>query len=133
MEDAKVVSFSQDETFPELGIGSIEGCDDQESICSNNERDGDAFPKAFERELITPQNSQVDESTDTDTKDSVDIKANETDNTSQPENSQLGKELKEIRSLEERRRSLLDHHWAVPSKDRFEHKCFRLEALQALK
>lgn len=25
---------------------------------------------------------------------------------------------KELRTLEERRKSLLDHHWAVPSKDR---------------
>lgn len=50
--------FKQDETFPELGIGSVEGCDDQESICSSNDREGDAFPKAFERELVTPTNLQ---------------------------------------------------------------------------
>lgn len=29
---------------------------------------------------------------------------------------ELGKDL---RSLEERRRSLLDHHWAIPSKERY--------------
>lgn len=26
--------------------------------------------------------------------------------------------IKDLRSLEERRRSLLDHHWAIPSKER---------------
>ncbi|XP_068904185.1 oxidation resistance protein 1 isoform X4 [Tenebrio molitor] len=56
----------KDETFPEL------------------EREGDAFPKAFERELVTPTNLE------------------------EPEH----------RSLEERRKSLLDHHWAIPSRDR---------------
>lgn len=30
--------------------------------------------------------------------------------------SELGRDL---RTLEERRKSLIDHHWAVPSKDRF--------------
>lgn len=111
----------QDETFPELGIGSIEGCDDQESICSNNERDGDAFPKAFERELITPQNSQVDDSDAKEAAGDASGKASDADSASAKSDpdTQLGKELKEIRTLEERRRSLLDHHWAVPSKERF--------------
>ncbi|XP_049822528.1 nuclear receptor coactivator 7 isoform X2 [Aethina tumida] len=58
----------KDETFPEL------------------EREGDAFPKAFERELVTPTNQDDGDS--------------------------------EHHSLEERRKSLLDHHWAIPSKDR---------------
>lgn len=48
----------QDETFPELGVGSVEGVDDQESVCSSNEREGDAFPKAFDRDLVTPTNLQ---------------------------------------------------------------------------
>lgn len=39
-------------------MGSVEGCDDQESVCSSNDREGDAFPKAFERELVTPTNLQ---------------------------------------------------------------------------
>lgn len=26
---------------------------------------------------------------------------------------------RDLRTLEERRKSLIDHHWAVPSKDRF--------------
>lgn len=54
----KIFSFFQDETFPELGLGSVEGCDDQESVCSSNEREGDAFPKAFDRDLVTPTNLQ---------------------------------------------------------------------------
>jgi LysM repeat protein len=69
----------KDETFPELVTG-----DDAESVCSCTEREGDAFPKAFERELVTPTNLE------------------------EPEH----------RSLEERRKSLLDHHWAIPSRDR---------------
>lgn len=118
---------SQDETFPELGVGSVEGCDDQESVCSSNEREGDAFPKAFERELVTPTNLQKTQG------ESVDSKANENEtkesntsitdtNTTNEDNksddSHLGNEFKEMRTLEERRRSLLDHHWAVPSKDK---------------
>jgi len=33
-------------------IGSLEITDDQESLCSSTGRDGDAFPKAFERERV---------------------------------------------------------------------------------
>lgn len=116
----------QDETFPELGVGSVEGCDDQESVCSSNEREGDAFPKAFDRELVTPTNLQKAQSidnkaNDNETKESSGIKlANSTAkiNEDNDSNSDQGKEFKEMRTLEERRRSLLDHHWAIPSKDR---------------
>ncbi|XP_044268620.1 oxidation resistance protein 1 isoform X2 [Tribolium madens] len=69
----------KDETFPELVTA-----DDAESVCSCTEREGDAFPKAFERELVTPTNLEENEH----------------------------------RSAEERRKSLLDHHWAIPSRDR---------------
>lgn len=69
----------KDETFPELVTG-----DDAESVCSSTEREGDAFPKAFERELVTPTNLDGVENTHN----------------------------------EERRKSLLDHHWAIPSRDR---------------
>ncbi|CAH1117849.1 unnamed protein product [Phaedon cochleariae] len=71
----------KDETFPELVAG-----DDAESVCSCTEREGDAFPKAFDRELVTPTNLE------------------DADN--------------QQRALEERRKSLLDHHWAIPSRDR---------------
>lgn len=50
---AKCVSPpSKDENFPELAVD-----DGSESVCScNAERDGDAFPKAFDKDLITPPN-----------------------------------------------------------------------------
>lgn len=126
----------KDETFPELGIGSVEVCDDQESICSSNEREGDAFPKAFERELVTPTNLQKDSTEKTDesqqkidsklTKDKTSIdgatissneKTEEKTNKTETETETLS-DGREGRSLEERRKSMLDHHWAVPSKDR---------------
>ncbi|XP_025833666.1 oxidation resistance protein 1 isoform X2 [Agrilus planipennis] len=75
----------KDETFPELVLDVTVAGDDAESVCSSAEREGDAFPKAFERELVTPVNIE-----------SGDNKY----------------------SVEDRRKSLLDHHWAVPSKDR---------------
>lgn len=135
----------QDETFPELGVGTTECCDDQESVCSSNEREGDAFPKAFDRDLVTPTNLQksqadscesaatsIDNLTpkspksprdDNKTKDNATM-ANNT-NTSTPKTENKSKDsldandmTRELRSLEERRRSLLDHHWAVPSKER---------------
>lgn len=129
----------KDETFPELGIGSVEVCDDQESICSSNEREGDAFPKAFERELVTPTNLQKDSTEKIDessqqkidmklTKDKTSIdgatissneKTEEKTNKTETENeTETLSDGREGRSLEERRKSMLDHHWAVPSKDR---------------
>ncbi|XP_050307316.1 oxidation resistance protein 1 isoform X7 [Anthonomus grandis grandis] len=72
----------KDETFPEL----VTGTDDAESVCSCTEREGDAFPKAFDRDLVTPTNLE------------------------EPEQEQ--------RTLEERRKSLLDHHWPMTSRER---------------
>uniref|UniRef100_A0A1Q3FUJ1 Oxidation resistance protein 1 n=1 Tax=Culex tarsalis TaxID=7177 RepID=A0A1Q3FUJ1_CULTA len=141
----------KDETFPELGVGSVEGCDDQESICSSNEREGDAFPKAFERDLVTPNNLQrlhgdstesggssekppsteppylgYDRDSQSHTPNSVDsAKSGEhsgggdkTDNKTTASSSSILGDPAAGRSLEERRRSLLDQHWAIPSKDR---------------
>ncbi|XP_052888504.1 uncharacterized protein LOC128297004 isoform X3 [Anopheles moucheti] len=145
----------KDETFPELGVGSVEGCDDQESICSSNERDGDAFPKAFERDLVTPNNLQRlhGDSTESggssvepkppsteppmflsyDRDSSQSHTPNSLDHSTGAANEQQQKQAGEktdqnktnniledptMRSLEERRRSLLDQHWAIPSKDR---------------
>lgn len=75
---------------------------------------------------ISSQKSQGDEnqSNDDDTKDSMTLNTTETETNKTNDNmtdddSQLGKEFREMRTLEERRRSLLDHHWAVPSKDRY--------------
>lgn len=139
----------QDETFPELGVGSVEGCDDQESVCSSNEREIDAFPKAFERELVTPTNLQRthDEQLSTESCGSVEhqqgsstgiVGANSNTNNTKDDKCGVSSAaatsitnktddkidegenllLREMKTLEERRKSLLDHHWAVPSKDR---------------
>lgn len=51
-DSQKSQSPGKDETFPELAG------DDNESVCSCAEREGDAFPKAFDRELVTPTNLQ---------------------------------------------------------------------------
>ncbi|XP_038208652.1 oxidation resistance protein 1 isoform X5 [Zerene cesonia] len=72
----------KDETFPELQAASGEGEGGEERPASTEEeRGGAAFPKAFERDLVTPTALQQ-------------------------------------QTTEERRKSLLDHHWAIPSKDR---------------
>ncbi|XP_063394527.1 oxidation resistance protein 1 isoform X21 [Cydia fagiglandana] len=75
----------KDETFPELQAANGEGeggaCDERPGSGDPEDRGGAAFPKAFERELVTPTALQQ-------------------------------------QSTEERRKSLLDHHWAIPSKDR---------------
>ncbi|XP_036139003.1 nuclear receptor coactivator 7 isoform X4 [Monomorium pharaonis] len=104
VDNRKCQSPGKDESFPELAG------DDSESVCSCAERDGDAFPKAFERELVTPTNLQSEENS-TSTKD----KEKEKDSNDSKEFSTGGQAS---RTLEERRRSMLDHHWAVPSKDR---------------
>ncbi|XP_050351900.1 oxidation resistance protein 1 isoform X17 [Nymphalis io] len=75
----------KDETFPELqaagGEGGAAAADERPASLDTEERGGAAFPKAFDRDLVTPTPLQ-----------------------------QL--------TTEERRKSLLDHHWAIPSKDR---------------
>ncbi|XP_033164751.1 nuclear receptor coactivator 7 isoform X5 [Drosophila mauritiana] len=86
-------------------IGSLEIADDQESLCSSTGRDGDAFPKAFDRERVEDSSMEAKDSAKTDALDDEDKKG--------------GLGLSSTRStLEERRKSLLDHHWAIPSKDR---------------
>lgn len=76
----------KDEVYPELGAGSSM---DQESNCSTERDDGDAFPKAFDQELVTPFDKIQP--------DGVESKCSE----------------------EERRKSVLDQHWAIPSRDRY--------------
>ncbi|XP_063696016.1 oxidation resistance protein 1 isoform X3 [Culicoides brevitarsis] len=111
-------SLVKDETFPELGVGSVDVGDDQESICSSNERDGAAFPKAFDRDLVTPSELKCD---------SVDGNASQAANKSEDEakttSNTLNTEGPAQKTLEERRRSLLDQHWAIPSKDRRKSSC----------
>ncbi|XP_024947385.1 oxidation resistance protein 1 isoform X10 [Cephus cinctus] len=101
---SKCQSPGKDEHFPELTA------DDSESVCSCAERDGDAFPKAFERDLVTPTNLQNEEGSAT-TKDKEKDQEKLKDKEKEPSGQAS-------RTLEERRRSMLDHHWAVPSKDR---------------
>ncbi|XP_059619714.1 oxidation resistance protein 1 isoform X4 [Phlebotomus argentipes] len=129
----------KDETFPELGVGSVEGCDDQESVCSSNGREGDAFPKAFDRDLVTPTNLQhaeqleefrnareattkalsMESATSTEAKEAK--PDDHKDEAEEAEEGTLDVMTSEMKSLEERRKSLLDHHWAIPSKDRYCH------------
>ncbi|KAL6448824.1 hypothetical protein ACFW04_000528 [Cataglyphis niger] len=101
IDNRKCQSPGKDENFPELAG------DDSESVCSCAERDGDAFPKAFERELVTPTNLQSEENSNS-------TKEKEKDNS----DKEFCSGGQASRTLEERRRSMLDHHWAVPSKDR---------------
>ncbi|XP_012262500.2 nuclear receptor coactivator 7 isoform X5 [Athalia rosae] len=103
------LSPGKDENFPELAV------DDSESVCSCAERDGDAFPKAFERELVTPTNLQSDDGNNS-TKDKE--KEKKTDKEEDSKEVTTIATTQGTRTLEERRRSMLDHHWAVPSKDR---------------
>ncbi|XP_032595884.1 uncharacterized protein LOC6567756 isoform X8 [Drosophila grimshawi] len=110
-EDSKELSEQQvdlevNKQRLDVEVGSLEITDDQESLCSSTGREGDAFPKAFERERV--------EDTSTDAKDSAKTDAHDEDE----DKKMLG--LTNTRStLEERRKSLLDHHWAIPSKDRY--------------
>ncbi|XP_046604127.1 nuclear receptor coactivator 7 isoform X3 [Neodiprion virginianus] len=104
------LSPGKDDNFPEL-VG-----DDSESVCSCAERDGDAFPKAFERDLVTPTNLQSDDGTNS-TKEKDKDKKTEKEEDSKEEQTIINT-TQGSRTLEERRRSMLDHHWAVPSKDR---------------
>lgn len=88
---------------------------------------------------ISSQKSQGDEnqSNDDDTKDSITLnttetETNKTNDMMTDDNSQLGKEFREMRTLEERRRSLLDHHWAVPSKERYYNTIYTLPSFVPL-
>ncbi|XP_044011075.1 oxidation resistance protein 1-like isoform X19 [Aphidius gifuensis] len=107
--DRKCLSPGKDENFSELTV------DDNESVCSCAERDGDAFPKAFERDLVTPTNLQNDEGSSTEKEKDKNLKKDKIEETGDIKKESLGMPTK---TLEERRRSMLDHHWAVPSKDR---------------
>jgi hypothetical protein len=101
----------KDETFPELGAGSSV---DQESNCSTERDDGDAFPKAFDRELVTPIEKIHGDSTESagNVTAENETKKDETKNEDEDE-------LEAIKEEAERRKSLLDQHWAIPSKDRY--------------
>lgn len=138
----------KDETFPELARArsSSDNDDENESVCScgASGREGDAFPKAFERDLVTPTNLMLLSSSDNEASDSrkegsrqvsfescssVQHQKSLSDGTDGI-NAKLAKGEKiysveddktpvdMFHTLEERRRSCLDHHWAIPSIDR---------------
>ncbi|XP_069963636.1 nuclear receptor coactivator 7 isoform X18 [Bactrocera oleae] len=89
--------------------GSMETCDDQESLCSNTgEREQKDAEKCVEAK---------EESAKTDNE--VNTKANKTEDDADANDLKKTLNLTDSRTtLEERRKSLLDHHWAIPSKDR---------------
>lgn len=115
----------KDETFPELGASSVDCGDDQESICSSHDREGAAFPKAFDRDLVTPTTLNQD----ADTKDNNGALFGQRQLISSifihhsvlvpDKESKLDDLEVDLKLQAERRKSLLDHHWAVPSKDRY--------------
>ncbi|XP_068157971.1 nuclear receptor coactivator 7 isoform X15 [Drosophila tropicalis] len=95
---------------------SLEIADDQESLCSSTGRDGDAFPKAFDRERVGDSSAEAKDSAKTDAQGEDSNEEQQQDD----DKKETGLGLGNTRStLEERRKSLLDHHWAIPSKDRY--------------
>ncbi|XP_069702256.1 oxidation resistance protein 1 isoform X4 [Periplaneta americana] len=139
----------KDETFPELARArsSSDNDDENESVCScgASGREGDAFPKAFERDLVTPTNLMLLSSSDNEASDSrkegsrqvsfesscssVQHQKSLSDGTDGINPKLAGEDKMEdaeddktpvdtFQMLEERRRSCLDHHWAIPSIDR---------------
>ncbi|CAG2064197.1 unnamed protein product, partial [Timema podura] len=127
----------KDETFPELAPvrSSPEDneIEDNESVCSCTGRDiirdGDAFPKAFERDLVTPTNLVLsdNETVMSDCKDNRQVSfesssfANqkiEADAISKSESEKSDDPGELFRCVEERRKSCLDHHWPMSSIDR---------------
>ncbi|XP_049306478.1 nuclear receptor coactivator 7 isoform X15 [Bactrocera dorsalis] len=89
--------------------GSMETCDDQESLCSNT---GEREQKDAEKGVEAKEESAK-------TDDEVNTKANKTEDDADANDLKKTLNLTDSRTtLEERRKSLLDHHWAIPSKDR---------------
>lgn len=91
--------LAKDETFPELqeaaSSSTVVGDDE---AASTGRTEGDAFPKAFDRELVTPTNL-----------DSRQVSIESCSSSNGPKSSPSP-----LVDHEERRRSILDHHWAVP-------------------
>ncbi|XP_011184023.1 nuclear receptor coactivator 7 isoform X6 [Zeugodacus cucurbitae] len=93
----------------ETAGGSMETCDDQESLCSNTGK--------RERKDTEKGEEAKEESAKTD--DEISTKANKTEDDADANDLKKTLNLTDTRTtLEERRKSLLDHHWAIPSKDR---------------
>ncbi|XP_046805365.1 nuclear receptor coactivator 7 isoform X2 [Lucilia cuprina] len=87
------------------GAESKEKTDDQESICSGSGR---------ETEKNDDKSTEAKDSTKTE----LDAASSGTNDTEDDETKKNHNLTDSRTTLEERRKSLLDHHWAIPSKDR---------------
>ncbi|XP_050541418.1 oxidation resistance protein 1 isoform X4 [Daktulosphaira vitifoliae] len=112
--------IAKDETFPELR-SSTEDEEEDGSICSCNAQrnDGAAFPKAFDRDLVTPspmnRPSDILKRTE---KESVNENSGNDDDRPLSSMSVEQDAICSIRNLEQRRQSSIDQHWAMPNKVR---------------
>ncbi|CAH1722651.1 oxidation resistance protein 1 isoform X5 [Aphis gossypii] len=112
--------LAKDETFPELR-SSTEDEEEDGSICSCNAQrnDGAAFPKAFDRDLVTPSpmNRSNDALKRSDKELAIEHIGNEDD---RPLSSMSAEQdaVCSIRNMEQRRQSSIDQHWAMPNKVR---------------
>jgi LysM repeat protein len=112
--------LAKDETFPELR-SSTEDEEEDGSICSCNAQrnDGAAFPKAFDRDLVTPSpmNRPNDALKRSDKELAIEHIGNEDD---RPLSSMSAEQdaVCSIRNMEQRRQSSIDQHWAMPNKVR---------------
>ncbi|XP_050433175.1 nuclear receptor coactivator 7 isoform X3 [Adelges cooleyi] len=112
--------LAKDETFPELR-SSTEDEEEDGSVCSCNARrnDGAAFPKAFDRDLVTP--SPMNRSSDALKKSDKESVTENSGNEDDRPLSSLSSEqdgICSIRNMEQRRQSSIDQHWAMPNKVR---------------
>ncbi|KAL1140125.1 hypothetical protein AAG570_000057, partial [Ranatra chinensis] len=105
---------STKETLPDLRSST-----EEDDSCW---REGDAFPKAFERDLVTPTNVAPEKPEEGDKPD-VEREGKEGGDMMNEEEG-----MAYLRKLDERRKSCLDHHWAVPSQHSLErdHQVFNL-------
>ncbi|KAF6203947.1 hypothetical protein GE061_002285 [Apolygus lucorum] len=113
--------LSAKETLPDLRSSTE---DDDALWFSGTQREGDAFPKAFERDLVTPTNSTIDKLSDTQDQDTTaDDKSplNDEEDTARVEEPSKAEDSSRVdppdammRAAKERRESILDQHWAVP-------------------
>ncbi|XP_034232568.1 nuclear receptor coactivator 7 isoform X15 [Thrips palmi] len=122
----------KDETFPELAPGRLSTEEDDGGENGDNEsessfpagREGSAFPKAFERDLVTPTNLTVSQNTSRQTSVEENVSQDLLKDTSLEEKKDGERSVSMessgdeaytmIRKMEQRRMSSLDHHWAVP-------------------
>ncbi|KAK7602830.1 hypothetical protein V9T40_006804 [Parthenolecanium corni] len=129
--------LAKDDTFPELRSSTEE--EDNGSVCScDDERPGNAFPKAFDSDLIVKKSNHLlkrsDEFSEKEdlshsgderrTESPASLPPDNEENTSETNLPHLVEPESVIKHLEERRQSSLDQHWAIPNKIRsLENEC----------